>query len=302
MIGAVDIGGTKIAVGMVDENGQVLARLECPTEARKGLADGLNRIVALLRRTADEAGGTLQGIGIGCTGPVHPDLGTIGNVEFLPGWEGANLVEELSRIFGVPAAIENDADAAALGEWAWGAGRGTRQFLLVTIGTGIGAGLVLNGHLYRGVDGSHPEIGHHVIDPDGPACFCGAHGCWESLASGPAMEAWAAAHHPQGKRLAARQLCIAAEEGDKLAQEAVHRTAYYLGIGLANLVTLFTPEVIALGGGLLQSYHLFQPVIEETIRTSCGLVPHQKVRLVPSALGAQTGLVGAAQVWYNRRA
>ncbi len=302
MIGAVDIGGTKIAVGMVDEAGKVLACLECPTEARKGFQDGLGRIIRMLYEAASQTGELLQGIGIGCTGPVNPREGTLGQVEFLPGWEGTDLVGKLSRAFGISVAIENDADAAALGEWAWGAGHGTRKFLLVTVGTGIGVGILLDGKLYRGVNESHPEIGHHVIDSSGPVCFCGARGCWEAFASGPAMESWAQSNHPQGKRLSAHQLCINAEQGDELAQAAVRRTAHYLGIGLANLVTLFTPEMIALGGGLLQSRHLFWPAIQDTIRTNCGLVPHQDVQLVPSQLGALTGLIGAARVWIHRYA
>ncbi len=300
MIAAVDIGGTKIAAGLVDDTGRLLAQSECPTTPEKGLFDGLERIRDMLQQLLSQAGGSLQGIGIGCTGPVDAARGTIGNVEFLPGWQGANLVEALSQAFGVSAAIENDADAAALGEWAWGAGRGTRSFLLVTVGTGIGAGLVLDGHLYRGVAGAHPEIGHHVIDPSGPPCFCGAHGCWESLASGPAMERWARENHPQGQWTSARQLCLLSVEGDPLAQAAVQRTGRYLGLGLANLVTLFSPEMIALGGGLMQSYPLFQAVIIETVRANCGLVPYDRVQIVPSDLGAQTGLVGAARVWYNR--
>ena len=169
----------------------------------------------------------------------------------------------------------------------------------MTVGTGIGAGLVLDGKLYRGVGGSHPEIGHHVIDPSGPACFCGAHGCWESLASGPAMERWAQAQHPQGTRKDARQICANAERGDALAQAAVQRTAYYLSIGLANLVTLFSPERIVLGGGLMQSFALFKDEIERTIQANCGLVPHEKVGIVQAALGADSGLVGAACVWYS---
>jgi len=313
LIGAVDIGGTKIAVGAVDSDGRVLARRECPTEAEKGLADGLKRITDMLRQAAEQAGGTLHGIGIGCTGPVSPSSGAIGNVEFLPGWEGANLVEALAQAMGVPVAIENDADAAALGEWAWGAGKGTRTFLLVTVGTGIGVGVILDGKLYRGVGGAHPEIGHHVIDPTGPACFCGAHGCWESMACGPAMERWAAvqagtnhpitasqANHPDGSRLTARELCSLAEQNDPHAQAAVQRTARYLGLGLANLVTLFAPERIALGGGLLQSHALFLPTIRETVQANCGLVPHARVQIVPAALGAETGLAGAARVWISR--
>ena len=300
MIGAVDIGGTKIAVGVVGTEGKVHASRECPTQADHGLAEGLSRIIGMLHEAACEAGASPKGIGIGCTGPVHPLEGTIGQVEFLPGWEGANLVGELSKAFGISVAIENDADAAALGEWAWGAGPGTSKFLLVTVGTGIGVGVILDGKLYRGVNGSHPEIGHHVIDPSGPACFCGARGCWESLASGPAMESWAQSNDPEGRRLSAHELCIRAEQGDAVAQAAVQRIAHYLGIGLANLVTLFTPEMIALGGGLLQSRQLFWPAIQETIQANCGLVPHEAVRLVPSKLGALTGLVGAARVWIER--
>lgn len=304
MIGGVDIGGTKIAVGMVDAVGKVLTSRACPTEPERGPEDGVRRIIAMLRQTKEEAGGQLEGIGIGCTGPVIPQQGSIDMVQFLPGWEGLNLAGLLSDEFGVTAALENDADAAALGEWAWGAGAGAHSFLLVTAGTGIGAGLVVDGRLYRGVDGSHPEMGHHVIDPSGPPCFCGAHGCWEILASGPAMEAWAQARHPQGVRLTARELCaIASNPGHphyRLAVEAVQRTAGYLALGLANLVTLFSPDRIALGGGLLQSATLFLPAIHETVRANCGLVPHERVQIVRASLGAQSGLAGAARTWYHR--
>ncbi len=304
MIGAVDIGGTKIAAGMVGESGQVLARAECPTEPERGLADGLARIVDMLRRAAAQAGGEPAGIGIGCTGPVDPLAGTIGDVEFLHGWEGADIAGELSRAFNVPAAIENDADAAALGEASWGAGQGAHAFLYLTVSTGIGAGLVIDGRLYRGVDGAHPEIGHHVIDPSGPACFCGAHGCWESLASGPAMARWYQANTPNAvsspQLLDARGICEAAQNHDPVARAAVERESYYLGLGLANVITLFTPDVIALGGGLMHSRHLFWNKIQEVIGETCGLVPYHKTRLVTTKLGAEAGLVGAASVWFHR--
>jgi glucokinase len=242
----------------------------------------------------------MRGVGIGCTGPVFPEQGTIGNVEFMPGWEGANLVKMLSVRLGMSVAIENDADAAALGEWAWGAGRGTHNFLLVTVGTGIGAGLVLDGKLYRGVSSAHPEIGHHVIDPTGPLCFCGSHGCWESLSSGPALERWVQTEHPRENPLTAREICTMAEQGNQHALAAVQRTARYFAIGLANLVTLYIPECIALGGGLMQAYPLFKDEIQFTIQTNCGLVPHDKVRVVQVALGTHSGLIGAARVWLHR--
>ncbi|MEA3337492.1 MAG: ROK family protein [Chloroflexota bacterium] len=300
MIVGVDIGGTKIAVGLVDDKGQVHARAECPTEPERGFPDGLERIAALTRGLPPVNDIPARGIGIGCTGPVFPESGIIGNVDFLPGWENAPIVAELERRFGLPVAMENDADAAALGEWMWGAGRDVRTFLYVTISTGIGVGLIVDGQLYRGVDGAHPEIGHHVIDPAGPACACGAHGCWESLASGSAMQRWfrdnAPAEHSD-MNLSAREICTRA---DAHAKATVARTGRYLGLGLANLVTLFTPEVIAIGGGLMRRRDLFWPQIQETIQSSCGFVPREKVRLVPAALGDDVGIIGAACAWTLR--
>ena len=290
MIGAVDIGGTKIAVGMLDRSGRILARRECPSGSELPVERGLALIFSMLHETADEAGGELEGIGVGCTGPVDPLTGTLGRIQFLPGWQGCRLTSELQNEFVVTAFLENDADAAALGELAWGAGRDAKRFIYVTISTGIGGGLVFDGRLYRGVDGSHPEIGHHVIDPSGPLCFCGAHGCWESLASGPALAARAGLS-------SALAVCQAAERGEASARQAVAQEARYLGLGFANLVTFFTPDVIALGGGVMHSRHLFMDKILQTIRENCGLVPFDKTRLVPASLGAHAGLAGAAQVW-----
>ncbi len=304
MIAGVDISRTRITVGMVDESGRVLARAECPTAAERGPADGLDRIRTMIEETRLQGDEGLFGIGVGCTGPVDPTTGMIGNVEFLPGWQGANPVEALVSRFYLPVAIENAADAGALGEAIWGSGRGVNRFIYVTIGAGIGGGVVLDGQLYRGVEGAHPEIGHHVIDPSGPACYCGARGCWESLASGSAMERWAEDNpqpgQPEGERLDAATICAAAQRGEAWAQPAVDRIGTYLGLGLANLITLFTPEVIALAGGLMRSHLLFWDRIQETIRTTCGLVSYQKTRLTPAALGPEAGVVGAACVWLYR--
>ncbi len=293
MIGAVDIGGTKFAIGMFSRRGAVLSRTEFPTQPEKGREDGVRRIIQALRQTAAQAGEALEGIGIGCTGPVQPITGCLERNEFLPGWGGFNIVERLQDEFGVSAALENDADAAALGEYAWGAGRGARRFIYLTVSTGIGGGIVLDGKLYRGADDSHPEIGHHVIDPRGPLCFCGASGCWESLASGPALAR-------RGKRASAAEVCAAALQGDEQALLAVEQEGVYLGIGLANLVSLFVPDVIALGGGVMQSRKLFDEKIASTIRTSCGLVPFEKTQMRSAELGRDAGLAGAAQVWLQR--
>jgi glucokinase len=207
---------------------------------------------------------------------------------------------------GVPVAIENDADAAALGEVAWGSGQGARRCIYVTVSTGIGCGIVLDGRLYRGAGGAHPELGHLVMDPEhGPACYCGARGCWESLASGPALSAWYASRRlelgiPLSEPVDARQVCQNALQDDTAAQEAVLREGYYLGIGLANLVTAFVPDVIVLGGGVMESWPLFEGRVHTIIHQVCGLVPHQLTQLRPASLGARTGLSGAARVWLHR--
>jgi glucokinase len=304
MIGAVDIGGTKIAVGLVDDLGRVLSRTDCPTDAERGYAEALGRTRQMLNVLSISAGVELTGIGIGSTGPVDPVTGEIGEVNFFPAWRGNNPVVDLARIFGVRVAMENDADAAALAEAAWGAGKDKKRLIYVTVGTGIGAGVVLDGQLYRGVDGAHPEIGHHVIDSSGPPCMCGFQGCWESLAAGPAMVGWVEskmqADYAHRANLTAKRICELARDGDELAGEAVEREAHYLGLGLANLVTIFTPDAIVLGGSLMKSAALFLDGIRATIGRCCRFVPFEKTNLNLASLGEDANLIGAARVWHHR--
>jgi glucokinase len=304
VIGAVDIGGTKIAVGMVDDSGKVLSRLESPTNAAGGYANGLARMIDMLRRTSRDVDVEISGIGIGSTGVVHPGSGAFGDVDLLPGWQGNNPVQDLAREFKVTVAIENDADASALGEAGWGAGKSKSRLIYVTVGTGIGGGIILNGQLYRGVDMAHPEISHHVIDPSGPDCSCGYRGCLESLATGPAMAAWFNANKVRDRNrpqnVSAAQICQLAKQGEPLAVRAVEREAYYLGLGLANLINLFVPEVIVLGGSVMKSAALLLDGIRKVIRQGCRFVPHEKTELALASLGADANLIGAARVWHHR--
>jgi glucokinase len=304
VIGAVDIGGTKIAVGMVDDSGRVLSKLQSPTDAHRGYANGLERIIGMLRQTARDAGVEISGIGIGSTGLVYPISGAFGDVDFLPGWQGNNPVEDLTRAFNVTVALENDADASALGEANWGAGKGKSRLVFVTVGTGIGGGIIFDGRLYRGADMAHPEIGHHVVDPSGPLCSCGFRGCWESLATGPALAAWLKSSAPAGQRypedLTAKQICQLAQNGDEWARRAVERESHYLGLGLANLVNLFVPDVIVLGGGVMKSAALFLDGIRKVISQGCRFVPYGKTELAFASLGENANLIGAARVWHHR--
>ena len=303
MIGAVDIGGTKIAVGMVDDGGKVVSRMEAPTDPDR-YTDSIELIAGLLRETASHARAQLTGIGIGSTGPVDPVRGEFGDVDFLPGWRGKSPVQDLAEIFKVRVALENDGDAAALAEAGWGAGRNRTRLIYVTVGTGVGGGIVLDGELYRGVDGAHPEVGHHVVDPAGPACSCGFHGCWESLAAGPAMVAWLESHapasYPHREGITARKICELAQTGDQVALQAVEHEAYYLGLGIANLINLFTPDAIVLSGSVMKSATLFLDRIREVIRRGCRFVPAEKTELTLASLGDDTNLIGAARVWHYR--
>jgi len=304
LIGAVDIGGTKIAVGMVDDEGKVWARREFPTDADGGYSHALDNIRKMLTATETAAKTQVTGIGIGSTGPLFALTGEFGDVNFFPNWKGENPVEDLAKIFGVKVAMENDGDAAALGEAGWGAGRNKKTLMYVTIGTGIGTGLIVDGRLYRGVDDSHPEIGHHLIDPSGPSCVCGFRGCWESLAAGPAMAEWmkkeAPANYAHRDGLTARRICELARAGDELARRAVERETYYLGLGLANLVTIFTPDAIVLGGSIMKSADLFLEGVRKIIHESCRLVPCDRTELALASLGEDANLIGAARVWHHR--
>jgi glucokinase len=298
-IGAIDIGGSKLAAAVVRDDGVVLARRQGPTEPERGFPDALARLDRMLRELIVEAG-PIRGIGIGCPGPLSPFTGTLFDVGTLPGWRGANLVAEFESRFDVTVAVENDADAAALAEFHWGIGRSVDSFLYVTISTGIGGGIILNKKLYRGVQGAHPEPGHQVIDPSGPLCYCGARGCWESLASGTAMSAWMQTIMPEAKPMSASTICELAYAGDELALEVVCRHGYYLGLGLANLTTMFAPEIIALGGGVMKSAPLFLDEARRVVASLCTQVPAKKTSIQLATLGHDVGLLGAAQAWLQR--
>jgi glucokinase len=298
----VDIGGTKTAVGVVDDSGRVLARAEASTQTMGPWPEALALISKMLRSTAREANVTIAGIGVGSTGPLDPLSGKFENLDTIPQWSGASPVDDLAREFHVSVAMENDADAGALAEASWGAGRNKSRLIYVTIGTGIGGGIILDGHLYRGVAGAHPEIAHQVIDVNGPPCSCGLRGCWEPFASGPAMAKQMESQSEYTGRpgLTARHIYELAMAGDPLAGRAVERENFYLAIGLANLVNLFTPDAIILGGSIMKSAGIFLSNIRKIMEQGCRFVPLEKMELSLASLGDDANLIGAARVWHHR--
>ena len=302
VVGAVDIGGTKIAIGAIAADGRILVSTEIPTLPARGFAFAMDRTKTTLRELAATAGVPLQGIGVACPGPLDPWTGVIGEVGTLPGWQGGNLAQVLGSAFHTRVAVENDADAAALAEAHWGAGKGGQNLIYITVSTGIGGGILLNGALYRGVNGAHPELGHQIIDASGPLCYCQANGCWESLASGSALAEWVQQQDPLPTPRTGEEIAKLAEQGNALALQAMEREGHYLGLGLANIITLFTPDTIVMGGGVMKSGHLFFHHALSIIEKVCTQVPFKDTVITNASLGSATGLAGAAQAWFSRYA
>jgi len=308
----VDLGGTFVRVGAFTLDGELLGTNQAPIHAGQGPEIGILRIRSLIDETFAQAKilnqeYSLTGIGIGCTGPVDPTNGVINNPYTLPTWEHVPIIEPLETQFGVPVTLENDADAAALGEYWKGAGQGVQRLYAVTVGTGIGAAFIYNGQIYRGVGGAHPEGGHMLIDPTGPACYCGISGCWEGLASGPAIARLAKeriVEFPGSKilekpnddieQIDARMVAQAADEGDELALAVMQKAAHDFSLGLANIVILFIPDMIVLSGGVMQSYKMFQPAVQQVLKNIECMAPVSQVQIVPAQLGYRAGIYGAA--------
>lgn len=303
LIGAIDIGGTKIAVGLVDRDGHVIARRHLKTAEYGAGILAVTAIEAAMRECLNEVKVTLLGIGIGCTGPINPITGIIGKVANLPGWENYPIVSELACSFNTSVKMENDADSAAMAESLWGSGKGASRFLYVTLSTGIGTGFLIDGNVYRGVNGSHPEMGHHSIDPSGPECYCGARGCWESLASGLAIREWYLENDPSlrfsQENLSAEAIFRLSDSGDKLAKRAVDRLVSHVGLGLANLTTILVPGTIAIGGGLSQASNSFLQRAIEIVHSRCREVPVENLIIETARLRQDVGLSGAAAVWLH---
>ena len=300
----VDIGGTLVRVGAFDGEGQLLGQNEASI-ASIGPDNGLNLIEHLIRLTLDSVNArSLLGIGIGCTGPLDTVRGLVNNPYTLEGWSNVPIVERLSKAFKVPVRLENDADAAALGEYWKGAGRGAQRLYAVTVGTGVGTSLIVEGKIYRGVDGSHPEGGHQLIDPNGPECYCGYRGCWESLISGTAISS-----HARGaknnehlvqlaggdpKHIDTRLVVQAARNGDPTATAIMQKTARDFSLGMVNVISLFVPDVIVLSGGVMKSADLFLPTLEAMLKTPNPMVPFDRVQILPAQLGYYAALYGGA--------
>lgn len=302
MILGVDIGGTKSAAVLGRADGTIIARREEPTEAQTGPQAILARLIALARellKQQDLSPRDLSGIGISCGGPLDTKTGIVYRPPNLPDWDGVPVRALFEEAFpGVRVVLENDANATALAEWRYGAGRGTQSMAFLTMGTGIGGGLILDGRLYRGANDLAGEIGHQTILIHGPLCKCGKRGCLEALASGPAMARLAqeSLHYGRGKRLVeiaggkpaqitAKHVIDAAKEGDAFCQNVLSEVGTYMGIGLANLIQILNPERIVLGTLAVHAGDL----LLEPIRKAVAEYAWERSRSVCSIVAAELG-------------
>jgi glucokinase len=315
---ALDVGGTKVLLAAVLPDGEIIYRRYYLTEAEKGVKAVMGRLSSDINRaivTARSKDAEPVGIGIGIAGVLDVGKGLVTSSPNLTGWRNVPIKDEISVRSNLPTYLINDASAAALGEHRFGAGTGFDNVLYMTVSTGIGGGIIANGELYTGADGCAGEFGHMTIVPDGPQCHCGNFGCLEALASGWAIAREAINRIKNGEKsyimevvegkidgITAEAIASAARKKDPLACEIVDRAAGYLGIGLANLVNIFNPEVIIIGGGLSKMGNMLLRPACNIIRRRAFELPAKTARIVRAQLGGNAGIVGAAEYVFKEMA
>ena len=304
-----DIGGTKLASGVVDAIGTVRSFAVEPTQSERGPDDGVRRLFELGRRVVDEAAVDVAAVGIACGGPLDAERGTLVAPPHLPGWEGVPLVSLGEQAFDRPAALENDATAAAAGEHRFGAGRGTRHLVYLTISTGVGGGAVVDGRLLRGARGNGAELGHVTVDCDGRPCpGCRRTGCLEAYVSGTSIAARAREALARGgtsalsgvEELTATDVAAAAAAGDAVARAVWDETTTMLACGVVSIVNVFEPDVVVFGGGVSREGEQLLAPVREAVRATAMSPAGRAAQIVQSPLGDRVGVVGAAAVAYER--
>ena len=308
MIIGVDLGGSKINTLLADSRGNIKQRDLRDTLAHEGPDAVITRIIESIKQVASGAEiSKIAGIGIGAAGACDVAKGVITLSPNLPGWHNIPLKGIIQREFDLPIYLENDATAAALGEYYFGGAVGIANLVYVCVGTGIGGGIMIEGQLYHGISGSAGEIGHMTIDINGPRCNCGNSGCWETLASGTALAREAVKQIKAGaqtsilnfadgqlQKVSAHRVFLAAQEGDRLARELISQTGYYLGVGLVNLVNIFNPQLILIGGGLSRMGQMLLEPATKMVRERAYELPAGAVRIELAQLGADAEALGAA--------
>ena len=305
----IDIGGTKLATVVADDSCKIINKVRKPTLADKGPEYALQLLFDMVYQTIEEASlelETIRAIGVSCGGPLDTKTGVVYSPPNLPGWDAFPLKEKLESEFKVPTMIENDANACALAEYRFGGGRGYNVVLYMTMSTGIGGGIVVNGKIFHGANDSAGEVGHQILLPDGPQCGCGKRGCLEALCSGPAIarRAKEAIQNQSNSAILAladgkldavqsEHVLEAARQDDSLAQKLIDETAYYMGWGIANLVNVLNPDIVLLGTIAIAAGDILLNPIRHTVSSYAMARPAEVVQIMPAQLGNSLGDLAA---------
>ena len=306
LVAAVDMGATHINIAIADFSAKIIEETSLPFDIKLGpqlCLIEVDRILHELLQRCHIGLPQLTAVGVGVPGPVIADSGMVVSPPIMPGWDGFPIRETLEKKWGVPVTLNNDAELGALGEWAYGAGRGERNLAFIKVGSGIGAGLIINQQIYGGTTGSAGEIGHLTIDENGPLCSCGNRGCMEAFAGGHAIAVQAREFVRSGKRtllanvapenLTAQEVAKAAHRGDLPSQEIIMRAGTFIGIAIAGLVNLFNPGAVIIGGGVAQAGDLLTTSIRQAVRERSLRASEQSVHITTAMLGKRSSLMGA---------
>jgi len=306
LVGAIDMGATHLSIAISDLTARIHQEMEIPL----GIKDGPEVCLALadrnLQKILIEQGlsiSNLSAVGVGVPGPVIKEAGMVVAPPIMPGWDRFPIRKTLEKLWGCPVTLNNDAELGALGEWAYGAGRGEKNLAYIKVGTGVGAGLILNQQIYGGTTGAAGEIGHLTIDENGPLCNCGNHGCLEAYAGGNAIAQQGRALVESGKRtllsevpvdqITAHKVADAATRGDLHAQEILRRAGTSIGVAIAGLINLFNPSVVIIGGGVAQVGDIITSPIRQAVRDRAMRASEESVRITTGMLGRRSLLKGA---------
>ena len=307
---SVDLGGTKIRSAIVLPSGKVMFYRNYETQADRGPAEIIKKIVAAIEDTMSIVGldfNNLQGLVIASAGIIDVNSGVVATSPNLPGWRNIPLRQIVSEKLGIDISLINDANAAAIGEHRLGVGQGLDNLVYLTVSTGIGGGIIVGGKLYAGADGCAGELGHMVIEDDGPQCNCGNFGCLEILASGTAMAKEARRRIVKGETscivefaggridsITSKIIALAAKRGDALAYEIINSAAYYLGVGIANIINIFNPEIVIIGGGVSKIGEMLLKPTRRVVKQRAFRLPARTARIVRSRLSDNASIIGAA--------
>ncbi len=305
---AVDLGGTQVRAAIVDSNGHILEREQVLTDAQGGPEAVVSQIELLVKSISGKAAGKeILGVGVSSPGPLDTEKGIALSLPTITGFSEFALGAALRACISYPVVLENDGIAAAIGEWRLGAGVGFSNVVYVTVSTGIGGGVIVDGRVMRGRRGMAGHVGHMIIVPDGDMCGCGTKGCFEAYGAGPAFTARArkrACGHAtsilglNGEEITSPAVFAAAKTGDALALELVAEEAKILGMGFSSLLHLFSPDVLIMGGGLSHEFEMLAPGIVAQIHLSA-MPAFKSVPIVKAKLGGNSGLVGAASLVFQ---